>query len=99
MITRSPDSEKEGFGRDSKKAYHQVLDECGVKVYYNDYIHAKLLMVDDLLSVVSSMNFHSGSSGGRSWEAGLITWEEGVINSIVKSIQRIQYSPETNLYN
>lgn len=98
LITRSPDSDKEEYGKEQKKRYHQVLSERGVQVFYNDYVHAKLLGVDDLLAVVSSMNLYAASSGGRSWEAGLVTWEEETVSAVVQSIQRIHSSPETVAY-
>ena len=44
LITRSPDSDKEKYGKEQKKRYHQILSECGVQVFYNDYVHAKLLV-------------------------------------------------------
>lgn len=93
LITRSPDSDKEDYGKEQKKRYHQVLSEYGVQVFYNDYVHVKLMLVDDLLAVLSSMNLYASSSGGRSWEAGFVTWEERAVNAVIQSIQRIQIMP------
>ena len=98
LITRSPDSDKEKYGKEQKKRYHQILSECGVQFFYNDYVHAKLVVVDDLLAVLSSMNLYAASSGGRSWEAGLVTWEETTVSAVVQSILKIQSSPETVAY-
>jgi len=99
LITRSPDSGTERYGKQHRKRYHQILSECGVQVFYNDYVHAKLLVVDDLLAVLSSMNLYAASSGGRSWEAGLVTWEERTASAVVQSILKIQSSPETVAYH
>jgi len=41
------------------------------------------------------MNLYAASSGGRSWEAGLVTWEKSTLNAIVGSIRRIQDNIET----
>jgi hypothetical protein len=54
-------------------------------------------LMDGLVALVSSMNFISSSSGGKSWEAGLVTWKEWIVNSITKSIQNILDSPETRV--
>jgi phosphatidylserine/phosphatidylglycerophosphate/cardiolipin synthase-like enzyme len=97
LITRSPDLERAGHGREQKRAYHRGLTQSGVQIFYNDYVHAKLLVVDDVVALVSSMNFISSSSGGKSWEAGLVTWKEGTVNSIAKSIQNIMGAPETRI--
>lgn len=95
LVTRPPDLDRAGRARDQKRAYHRALTQSGIQVFYNDYVHAKLLVVDGLVALVSSMNFISSSSGGRSWEAGMVTWEEGTVNSITKSIQDIIDAPET----
>lgn len=95
MITRSPSLDKPGKGKDQKRAYHRALMESGVQIVYNDYVHAKLLLVDGLVAFVSSMNFTSSSSGGKAWEAGIVTWQQGIVNSISKSIKNIIDDPDT----
>jgi len=97
LVTRSPSSENTQQGREQKAAYHDALKQSGVQVYYNDYVHGKLLVVDGLVALVSSMNFISSSSGGRSWEVGVVTWQEGTVNSIAKSIQNVIDAPETRI--
>ncbi len=47
------------------------------------------------MAIISSMNFYSGSSGGASWEAGLISVEETVVESIVNSILELLEKPES----
>ena len=69
--------------------------KSGVQILYNDYVHAKLLLVDDLVAFVSSMNFTSSSSGGKAWEAGVITWQQGIVNSILNSIKNIIEDTDT----
>jgi phosphatidylserine/phosphatidylglycerophosphate/cardiolipin synthase-like enzyme len=60
--------------------------KSGVQIYYNDYVHAKLMLVDGLVAFISSMNFTSSSSGGKAWEAGIVTWQQGAVNSGLISI-------------
>lgn len=90
VITRPP-REDDHHGRE-KEEYHSKLRKEGITLVYNKDTHAKLIVVDDEVAVVSSMNFYSGSSGGRTWEAGLVSIEEAVIKSVVKSIRKLQNS-------
>jgi phosphatidylserine/phosphatidylglycerophosphate/cardiolipin synthase-like enzyme len=95
LVTRSPGLDRAGRARDQKWAYHRALEQSGVEMFYNDYVHAKLMVVDDLVALVSSMNFISSSSGGKSWEAGMVTWQKNNVESIGGSIQKIIDGPET----
>jgi len=82
LITRSPLSENSARVRKSRKEYHEALSQSGVMIFYNNRIHCKIIVVDGILGVVSSMNFKSESSSGKSHEAGLVTWQKDVITSI-----------------
>ena len=94
LITRPPDTGKETFWQD-KQEYHRFLMEDGVSVTYNKVVHAKIVVVDRAVAIISSMNFYSASSGGASWEAGLISVEETVVESIVNSILELLEKPES----
>ncbi|MDH5770293.1 MAG: phospholipase D family protein [Candidatus Bathyarchaeota archaeon] len=94
LITRPPDDEKYSY-RKEKQEYHTTLKEEGVILIYNKKVHAKLIVVDRVAAIISSMNFYSGSSGGASWEAGLISVEETVVESIVNSILELLEKPES----
>jgi hypothetical protein len=79
LVTRSPsDSPSEN--------YIKRLIEKGVSVTLDESVHAKLIVVDRRVGIASSMNFFPGSSGGGSWEAGLVTIEESTVDSIADSI-------------
>lgn len=41
------------------------------------------------------MNFTSSSSGGKAWEAGVVTWQQGIVNSILEAIKKIIDDPDT----
>jgi CO dehydrogenase/acetyl-CoA synthase epsilon subunit len=75
LVTRGIDSQQ--FGKELAKRVFITLD---------DSIHAKLIVVDRRVSIVSSMNFYAGSSAGECWEAGIATTNETVVNSIIHSI-------------
>jgi phosphatidylserine/phosphatidylglycerophosphate/cardiolipin synthase-like enzyme len=86
LLTR-PISESE-FNVEKKFYYHQELLKKGVAVYYNNVVHAKIIVVDKSVAITSSMNLTSSSSGGASWEAGIVTTEEWIINEAIKSIHK-----------
>lgn len=76
LVTRCVDSEQ----------FKKELFAKGVDITYDESIHAKLIVVDRRVGIVSSMNFYAGSSGGACWEAGIATVERRVVNSITRSI-------------
>jgi phosphatidylserine/phosphatidylglycerophosphate/cardiolipin synthase-like enzyme len=84
LITRAPDNQ-DAYSNE-KLEYHSKLKEEGVKLGYNKKVHSKLIVVDHSVAISSSMNFYSSSSGGKSWEAGLVSVDETVVNSVAKSI-------------
>ena len=75
--------------RAEKIAYHESLKKEGIKINYDRRIHAKLLVVDEQIAVISSMNFYSFSTGGSSWEAGMISIDEAIVNSVHKTIHQL----------
>jgi hypothetical protein len=87
IITRQPEDKYIEY-LEKKKRYLQKLESRGIKIFYNQKVHAKLIIVDRAVAVVSSMNFYPESSAGVSWEAGLVTWNKDVINSIIDSFHK-----------
>lgn len=79
LITRLPPEQH-------KREYLSKLSKKGVSIAYDSSVHAKLIVVDRRVGIVSSMNFFATSSGGASWEAGLVTIEENIVQSIARSI-------------
>jgi predicted AlkP superfamily pyrophosphatase or phosphodiesterase len=70
-----------------KRKYLTKLSEKGVAVNYDGSVHSKLIVADFRVAIVSSMNFFAASSGGASWESGLATIDEDVVQSISQSIK------------
>jgi len=90
LITRDPENPQDHvFFPEEKKEYHNSLKEDGVEIIYENKIHAKIVLVDKKVAIISSMNFQSSSSGGRTWEAGIISFDQKVVESISKSINSI----------
>lgn len=94
LVTRPPRFRRARSQHDMNQ-YHKVLREEGVEVKYNKAAHAKIIAVDRVVAIVSSMNFFPTSSSGGSWEAGLISVEEKVVESIVDSVLELIEKPES----
>lgn len=86
LVMRKPTESQ--YQYEKKMKYLSQLAQEGVYVAIDDSIHAKLIVVDRTVAVVSSMNFGATSSGGASWEAGLVTVEENVVQSVMASIMK-----------
>ena len=56
---------------------------------YDKQIHSKIMVVDNSIAVVSSMNFYSGSSGGASKEAGIVSMDKQVVESAANYIKKL----------
>jgi uncharacterized protein YndB with AHSA1/START domain len=82
--------------RVEKMEYHDNLRVSRVLLAYNDTVHAKMVIVDGLVAVVSSMNFISSSSSGRAWEAGLATINPQVVEQVTASLTGLWESRDTS---
>jgi hypothetical protein len=83
IVTTRPKKDRE----DAKKVEcHALLRKKGVNVHYISTIHAKIIVIDRKVAIVSSMNLYSGSTGGGLEEAGIISFESKVVESATKFI-------------
>jgi phosphatidylserine/phosphatidylglycerophosphate/cardiolipin synthase-like enzyme len=92
VITRNPLEDKHDFRQDVIKEKHDYLETLqneGITIHYDRRIHAKLLVVDEQIAVISSMNFYSTSSGGSSWEAGMISVDDAIVSSVHATIHQL----------
>ncbi|RLC75528.1 MAG: hypothetical protein DRI61_14735 [Chloroflexi bacterium] len=94
MLVTRPPADRYDDVKERKEKFLTYLEDKGVKAIRNPRVHAKLIVVDRAVAVVSSMNFQSSSSGGSSWEAGLVTKNDMVVESIVDSILALEERPE-----
>jgi phosphatidylserine/phosphatidylglycerophosphate/cardiolipin synthase-like enzyme len=85
IITRPP-QDKYADRLQKKQDFHNRLKEDDISIIYQKKVHAKIIVVDRAVAIVSSMNFYPDSSAGVSWEAGLISTDSEVVESMVKSI-------------
>jgi hypothetical protein len=84
IMTREPQDKHPEYLQ-KKQEYFSMLKNEGITLVLNNKIHAKLIEVDNIVAIVSSMNFYPESSAGVSWEAGLISIEPKTVNTIIKS--------------
>jgi len=64
-------------------------------IHYDNQIHAKIIVIDNVVAIVSSMNLYSASSGGFTKEAGIVSIDEKVVTSVSKYIMDILSKPES----
>lgn len=65
---------------------HRYLEQNNIKMLYHKDLHAKIIIIDDKIAVVSSMNFLQKAAAGISWEAGMVTMNPDIVSSIKESI-------------
>jgi DNA-binding Lrp family transcriptional regulator len=97
ILVTHPPEDNDQFSRDrsDRREYHLTLTKEGVKLIYNRKVHAKLIVIDRAVAIVSSMNLYGSSSGGATWEAGLVSIEDTVVESIADSILSLIERPES----
>lgn len=86
VITRNPESEFNESSKQKKQIAHDSLTKSGITLLYNDFIHAKVIIIDNFIVINSSMNLISSSIAGQSWETGMITFSDDVVESVKKSV-------------
>jgi phosphatidylserine/phosphatidylglycerophosphate/cardiolipin synthase-like enzyme len=78
------------------KKLHEWLTKGGIKLLYHKNLHAKITIIDDSLSIVSSMNFQYNATAGISWEAGIVTINKDTVDSIKASITNLNLEHENS---
>jgi len=86
FVTRFPE-------KPSTRRYLKELSKAGVTVLYHKHLHAKLLLYDDEIAIVSSMNLLVGATAGFSWEAGIVTLDKKTVGIIKDSITNLDLVP------
>lgn len=68
------------------KDVHNTLANSRISMLYHENLHAKIIIIDDSLAIITSMNFIQRATAGVSWEAGLVTIDKWVVSKIKESI-------------
>jgi len=94
LVTRPPDTRNSLYGEKSDE-YHKIIRNSGIELIYFNVVHAKLMVIDRAVAIASSMNMTVTSTAGASWEAGIISVEENVVESVMDSIRKLIETPES----
>ena len=88
IITRPPDD-------DFKKDMHKELQQNDIRILYNDRVHSKIIILDGILALVSSMNFIESSMTPYevpirgAWEAGVVITKPEILAEIKDSLLQL----------
>ena len=99
IVSRRPTKDKNDI---TKLECHATMRKKGITIHYINTIHAKIVIIDRKIAVLSSMNLYSGSAGGGVLEAGIVSYETSVVDSIMKYITGLlekTESPDITSYN
>jgi len=88
LVTRPP----ENLSQRARET-HKLLLDSRITILYAPNLHAKILLFDDKIAIVSSMNFLQRATAGISWEAGIVTLDEKTVNMIKDSITNLKLEP------
>jgi len=85
FFTRKPNpQDKFNYPRNTDGYDYLVKNDIDVRDM--EKTHAKIVIVDDILAIVSSFNWTEYPSVGDSWEAGIVTFDLDVIDQVIKSL-------------
>ncbi len=94
LITRPPELDRVEVYKTAKMKCHNRLQKAGVNLIKNDRVHAKIILIDRRIALITSMNFIPTSTGGQSWEAGLVTFNRTAVDDINLSISNLMNEEE-----
>jgi hypothetical protein len=77
---------KPAIDEESKRKCQAELLKTGMNIHYDNQIHSKLIVIDNKVAIVSSLNLYCSSSGGFTKEAGIVSINEKVVKSVADYI-------------
>lgn len=93
LITRVP--KEDNWSRRQQIEYLNSLISTNVNLYFHETVHAKLIIVDRTIGIASSMNVYAAATAAKSWEAGLISFDEHVIEDMLGSVLSLIENDQT----
>lgn len=91
MLTRPPETA-------DKVEIVENLHAYGIEVFTNKSVHAKIMVFDRGVAIVSSMNLYAFSVGGGSWEAGIATSSGDLVSEVLNRISSKFEERETSKF-
>jgi hypothetical protein len=95
VVARRPADPKTQKIDVQKAECHANLKKEGLIIHYINQIHSKIIVIDRKIAVISSMNLYSGSTGGATFEAGIVSFDKTVVDSTVKYVTELLEKPES----
>jgi hypothetical protein len=78
-----------------KIRFHKIIKESKIELYYNDFVRAKVFILDNQVLSSSSLNLSSDSVVGKSWESGIVSIDSTNIIQATESFIEILNDSET----
>jgi hypothetical protein len=95
LVTRSPEMDQNSFGKRMKIRFHKRIKESKIELYYNDFVRAKVFILDNQVLSSSSLNLSSDSVAGKSWESGIVSIDSTNIIQATESFIKLLNDSET----
>jgi len=92
IVARRPENTQKDA---SKRECQTNLRKTGIVIHYINQIHSKIIVIDHKITIISSMNLYSGSTGGATFEAGIVSFDKKVVDSAAKYIVELLEKPES----
>jgi hypothetical protein len=95
LVTRSPERDQNSLGKRMKIRFHKRIKDSKIELYYNDFVRAKVFILDNQVLSSSSMNLSSDSVAGKSWESGIVSIDSTNIIQATESFIKLLNDSET----
>jgi len=95
LVTRSPEMDRNSLGKRMKIRFHKTIKESKIELYYNDFVRAKVFILDNQVLSSSSLNLSSDSVAGKSWESGIVSIDSTNIIQATESFIKLLNDSET----
>jgi len=86
FYTRKPNQNDRWNYKRNKEGFDFLYD-CGFDVREKKKTHAKIVIIDDEIAIVSSFNWTDYPSQGDSWDSGIVTFDIEIIDEIGNSLK------------
>lgn len=95
LVARRPTDPKTQKIDIPKAECHNNLRKEGLVIHYINQIHSKIIVIDRKIALISSMNLYSGSTGGATFEAGIVSFDKTVVDSTAKYVVELLEKTES----
>jgi hypothetical protein len=87
LITCHPKGAMDGGEKSTQ--FHEALTNAGVDITYRNDINSDILVVDISVAVVSAPSTSGMLEAESTWQPGLVTFEQHVVDNVLSSVLRL----------